>query len=269
MIGRKASVGMALLCALAFCAFSASSASAVAGRTAFTCVKAEGGAGFKDAHCKEAVASGAAFKHESIAEGTLTHTHITNEKTSANTLESTPGILKATFLGVENEVVCANVFGHSQLTNKKTAGGEHFIHSAKTTLHYTGCKVNKPAGCVIPKETLLVEGVTGTTEGQAGSNKITFKPEVGKVFITITYEKCTNFFLNGAHPVEGSVSGVLNGATIEFNHEEITKSGSLTFGGAAAGLSGKVTVSQASETAVLEGKKGTTGNPISTTSFAT
>jgi hypothetical protein len=269
MIGRKSAVGMALLCALVFSAFAASSASAVNGRTAFTCVKTEGGAGFKDAHCKEAVASGATFKHAEIAENKTTDTHITNEKTNATTSAAEPGVLKATFLGVENEVSCAKVFGHSKITNKKNASGEHYIHGEKTTLHYTECEVKKPAGCVIPNKTLLVEGVTGSTEGQNGAASIVFKPEVGNVFITITYEKCTNIFLNGKHPVEGSVTAKLNGATIEFDHNEITASKTLTFGGSAAGLQGKVTISQAEKTAELGKAVGATGNPISSTQVNT
>jgi len=269
MIGRKTVVGMALLSALVFCAFAAQSASAVtAGRTAFTCVKTEGGAGFKDAHCKEAVGSGASFKHAEIAAGTVTNTHITNDKTSTNTLEHTPGVLHAEFLGVQNEVICTKVFGHNKLVNV-LEGKEHYILGSETTLHYTECKVAKPAGCVIPKETLLVKGVSATTKGQAGGTNIQFKPEVGNEFVTITYEKCTNPFLNGAHVVEGSVKGQMNGATIEFNRETTTKEGTLKFAGSAAGIEGKVTVSQAEKTAELEKTPGATGNPISSTQVNT
>jgi len=269
-LNRRAVVGLTLLCALLFCAFAAQSASAVSGRTAFTCVKTEGGAGFKDSHCTGAVASGAAFKHVEIEQGLLTKTHITNEKTDAATLGSTNTVLKATFLGVENEVVCSKVLGHSEVSNTQDGiTKEHIIHVTKTTLHHTGCKVNKPAGCVIPNETLLIKGITGTTQGQGGAASIVFSPEEGEALVTITYEKCTNPFLNGAHVLSGSTTAKLNGATTEFSHNEITTSKKLTYGGAAAGVEGKLTISQASLTTKEGDAPATTGNPISTTQVNT
>jgi hypothetical protein len=265
MIGRKAVVGMALLSALVFSAFAAQSASAVTtGRTAWTCkeepkpVKVRA---HSDAHCTTQVGEGL-FSHVEIEEKKTTDTHITSAKTDPTTTKDTSGTLKVTALGVENEIHCAKTFGHAKLTNKKE-GSEHFIHAEKVTLHYTECEVKKPNKCELPNKTVLVEGVTGRTNGEAAS--MTFKPEVGNVFVTLKYENCENKFLNGEHKVEGEVTGKLNGATIEFNHEEVTKQGKLKFFGAAAGIEGKVTVSKAASTAELGKTPGATESPISST----
>jgi hypothetical protein len=59
MTGRRAIIGLSLICALAFAAFGAANASAL-GTTQFTC-KPGTGAGFSEAHCTSAVPSGASF----------------------------------------------------------------------------------------------------------------------------------------------------------------------------------------------------------------
>jgi hypothetical protein len=271
MLRRKATVGVALLCALVFCAVSASSASAVAGTTAFTCVKEKTLNGFKDAHCKEKVEVGATgeFGHKEIAENTTTKTHITNEKTDATTTGSTVNLLHAEPFGIKTTVECSKLLGHIDVTNvKDKVTGEHSVTGAKGTLHYTGCKVKEPAGCVIPKETILVEGLTATTSKQA-ENTIQFKPEVGENFVTFSFEKCNNFLFNGAHSVTGSVRGKINGATVEFSSATTTKEGTLKFFGEPAGLEGKATLSQAEKTTALNDPAATTGNPISATTFNT
>ena len=74
MIGRRATVGLSLLCALAFCAFAAQSASAAkaVNTTAFTCV--EGATkDFSDAHCDTKVTAGTGqYGHVVIPQGTTT-----------------------------------------------------------------------------------------------------------------------------------------------------------------------------------------------------
>jgi hypothetical protein len=266
-IGRRVTVGFTLLCAFLFCAFSASSAMAVSGTTAFTCVKGEG-AGFKDAHCKEAVASGAAFKHLEIAQDLTTNVHATNEKTSSDTLKAEPLITRTTLLGVEIESQCLKAFGHGKLANKLDAASkEHYVQGEKITLHTTECTVMKPAGCAIPNKTILFQGVSATTKGQG--NNIQFKPEVGKTLVTVTYEKCTNPFLNGPHTVEGSFKAQISGSTGIVTHKSVTEEKTLTVNGASLGIEGKLTLSQAAATAELGKAPGATGNPISSTQVNT
>jgi hypothetical protein len=268
MIGRKAAIGMALLCALVFCAFSASSASAIAGTTSFTCVKVEVGAQFKDAHCKES-GTGAGFAHKEIAENTTTKTHITNEKTNATTTEHTVLALKAEKqpLVGETEITCTKVLGHGDLTNTKNAvTKEHTITGSKITLHYRECKFVKPGFCKVKGGTILAEKIRATTAGQGDSIK--FEPEEGTTFVTIEAE---GFGCPAKLPVEGTVTAKTNGATIEFDHTEITGAKSLTVNKQPAGLSGKATVRSAETT---KEKPATdvyeeTGTPISTTTVTT
>jgi hypothetical protein len=51
MYGRRAVVGLSLLCALVFCAFAAPSAQALKGTTITTCKQVGSGATFQDEHC--------------------------------------------------------------------------------------------------------------------------------------------------------------------------------------------------------------------------
>jgi hypothetical protein len=261
MIGRRAAVGLALACTLAFSALAASSAMAVNGTTAFTCVKETvAGAGFSDAHCKTAVPSNATFVHQPIAQDLETIVHGTNEKTNAGTTGSEPAILKAKPLGVETEISCAKVTSHGKLTNRLDAATkEHWVEATKITIHLTECKVTKPAGCKIPGETIIIEGVKGTNKGQEMNAK--FEPEVGTTFVEFEFTNCTNGLFNGNHKVEGSVRGQSEGATGVFNHATITAENTLKFFGAAAGLQAKGTLSQAAATE----ETGATGNPIAST----
>jgi hypothetical protein len=270
MIGRKAAVGMALLCALVFCAFSASSASAVTkGTTAFTCAPdpEKVGAGFKDAHCKEPVASGRSFKHDPIAEEKSTDTHVTNEKTNAGTTASTILSLKAREqpLVGETEITCTKVNGHGFLTNDKDpVTGEHTIHGTKGTLHYTGCKFVKPNFCKVKNETILAEGLTATSAKE--EDNLLVKPEVGKTFTTIEAE---GFGCPAKLPVEGEVTVQENGATIEYGETKITESKKLTVNEKPAGIEGKVTVRSAETTTKVTDAYKETGTPISSTTVET
>jgi hypothetical protein len=260
-MGHRAIAGLALLCALLFSAVMASSASAVTGTTAFTCAPQKAGVGFSDAHCTKASGSGT-FGHVAIAENLATTIHGTNEKTSTNTLEHTPFVLKSNqpLIG-ETEITCTKVFAHGTQTNKVNATTkEHFIHGEKGEIHYTECAFAKPSFCKVVKGEITVKSVTATSEGQ-GKN-ILFKPEAGTTFVTINTENCLGVTkLN----VEGSVKAQENGATLEFNHAKITEDKSLTLNGQAAGLQGKITVSQAAGTEA----SAKTGNPITSTEVAT
>jgi len=270
MIGRKAAVGLTLLCALVFPAFAASSASAeVAGTTAFTCVPMiEGVTGFKDAHCAEKAANQAEVKfvHKEIKQDETTKIHGTNEKTKNNTSEHTPAMLETAIAGISIKITCTKVFAHGNQTNKlePAPSKEHWIHGEKITVHYTECELNL-AKCEVENKTVLAEGITATTT-ELGEN-IRFKPEVGNTFVTFNIvnkagEQCS---ITGKFPVVGSLRAQLSGATLNFTHKAITGEKTLTFGGQPAGLSGSITVSQAAETA----ETGKTGNPISVATVET
>ena len=269
MFARKAVVGLALLCALLFSAFAAQSASAIKGTTMFTCAKVEKGTvGFSDEHCKEAVSTGAKFKHDSIEQGLTTKFHATNNKTldtpEKPTFDHTPAVLKGKVGGIAVTISCTKVFGHGNLTNNLDAGTkEHYVQGTEITVHYTECEVTGPAECKIPEKTIHVVDATATTKGK-GDN-VTFVPKEGTTFVTFSFEGCKTKELNTKYEVKGSVTAQASGATLNFNEAAITATKELTFGGQAAGLEGSITVSQADETP----ETGKTGNPISLTTVET
>jgi hypothetical protein len=230
MIGRRSTIGLALLCAFAFCAFAAQSAMAEKGvhavnTTAVTCVPSAEGF-FKDAHCDEKLASPTGkFEHAAISNDTTTEIEVSQTKTSK---------LKGTLAGVNTEVTCNKV---------KSVAGKSFIHNVEiekkhtvtgtVQVQFTECTVLKPTKCVI-KEPIVT---TATFEGveELGINKDTMGVEfvgknANKEFAELTFEnkgaeKCA--LLNGGKPfiVLGSVIATGTpppkekhaGATLNFN----------------------------------------------------
>ena len=92
MIGRRAVVGLALLCALAFSAIAASSALAVEETTAYTCVETPGD--FSDAHCKSGPPG--KFSHVEITPETTTEIEFSNKELGASTKEELSSTLEVT-----------------------------------------------------------------------------------------------------------------------------------------------------------------------------
>ncbi|MGB7684778.1 MAG: hypothetical protein WBL45_03255, partial [Solirubrobacterales bacterium] len=137
---------------------------------------------------------------------------------------------------------------------------EHYIHGTKVTILYTGCKYIKPGFCKVKGEKIEVTGVTGTTEKE-GDN-VRFKPEAGETFVTIESE---GFGCPAKAEVKGNVRAQVEGATLSFTEAGTTGDKSLTFAGNPAGLSGKITLSQADETQ----EAGKTGDPLTATTIET
>jgi hypothetical protein len=267
MIGRRAGLGLSLLCLLVFCAIGVQGASAAPGKntTGFTCVeKAEGD--FKDAHCDEKVPLGEGkFAHVAIANGVATKLVVTNKGTKNATKESTPGILKGELAGAKLEIICETVSGEGTATNEEV-GKEHKIKSSGTT-KFTICKVIKPAKCTVKEPIEVAAEGEGVEELGAGKNEMggEIKPAGGgKTFISITLEgpecalKGTAFNVEGTAIVTGTPlpaekhsgsTGVLTNA--------MTKE-TLKIGGKPAEISAVVTARMAP----VEGKE---QNPVSAT----
>jgi hypothetical protein len=268
IMGHRAVAGLALLCALLFSAVMASSASAVKGTTAFTCLSnVEKVAGFEDEHCTKTQASPAKFKHVAIAENTTVKTHVTNERTNATTTGPTTLTLtaeKQPLVG-ETEIQCKKLQGHGDLTNDKNeATKEHTIHGTSGTLLYSECSFTKPSFCKVKGGQILAEKVTATSAAQGDA--LLFKPEEGTTFVTIEAE---GFGCPSKLPVEGEVLAKENGATIEFTEAEITGTKKLTVNGQPAGLGGKATVRSAETTTKVGEAYKETGTPISSTTVET
>jgi hypothetical protein len=257
MTGRKALVGLSLLCALVFSAFAASSASAL-GTTAVTCAPVLTGAEFEDEHCNTGKIGGKGFIHEEIAPNTVTKITVTNEKTAAETTTHTPAVLHGVLSTIPVTITCTKVHGTGTLTNNPgppmTATGtvEVEYSECKTVIEgiKTSCKVKEPIKASA-NTTTVVEG-TEMYQKATGSG-------AGEQFVALSFEN------NGAevcpkgitslnpYKVTGAAIGTPKGATIHFEEKEPHTT--LKLGGNPAEITGTLTLR-------MEG-----GNPIAFTTL--
>ncbi len=252
---RRATIGLCMLCALAFSAFAAQSASAVfSGTTAFTCKEKPepGGAGFSKAHCKEAdkVASGAKYEHVPIANDTTTDLRGSNAGTAGE--EAVPTTLRSTNSGVELELKATTVSGTGSMHNHLT--GEEHIATGTGVITYSGVTVTKPAGkgCKVftdklPGKEKGTEGVVDTRELKASTAGqgmgLKFEPAEGTVFASFIIEGCSVSAFNKTYEVTGSVvSSSIDGATVNFTETQTTGQETLKLGGQKAGIEGTLTL---------------------------
>ncbi|HEX5608672.1 MAG TPA: hypothetical protein VFX45_01110 [Solirubrobacterales bacterium] len=246
MNGRRAVVGLCMLCALLVSAFAAQSASAV-GTTAYTCATTGTATGtkFSDAHCKTSNAAGE-FRHVAIANGTSTELTGSNETTGgakSNTL------LKATIAGSAFTLTSTTTSGSGTMTNSES-GGE-MIASGTGTITYTGvtasggCKVftdDPVTGTKGEEGVIHTETLKASTAGQGDALK--FEPNTGTVFARFILEGCTNTGINGTYTVTGSVKTTsIEGATSNFTHAGTTEQNTLKLNGTIkAGIEGVLTL---------------------------
>ncbi len=241
MIGRKAVIGLALLCSLAFCALVAQGAAAAgAGQTAFTCGEASGTGEYSDAHCDNA-ASGGKFHHVAIPANTSTAITLTNGGTANETKEATPAhLFVAKLHGVaEVEVNCSTVSGSGTMENTETGG--IMKASGSGTISWSGCTANHGCTVAIENTSVKAETVEGLAEEGHG---LKFSPQTGSLFTKVTFTG-TGCPLKafGAIPVEGSTIATAHGeakgggATAYFGTMN-----SLTVGGESAEFTGKATL---------------------------
>jgi hypothetical protein len=249
MTGRRAIVGLCMLCALAFSALMAQGASAeTKGTTAFTCKEEAGTIGFADAHCKEPVSTGAKFQHVAFAANTPTKITGNNITTG---VERSIAKLRSTQAGIEEELQAEEVEGEGELENVLEASGEHALH-AKGTIVYKKVSVLKPAGkgCKVfedlENKEMGVEGVVKTKPLKATSagqgDRILLEPETGTTFATFWVTNCTTEALNGTYEVTGKLTATTEGATLIATHNDVTTQGTLKTRGQKSGLDGSLTI---------------------------
>jgi len=282
MSGRRAIVGFCMLCALLVSAFAAQSASAVTkGTTAHTCTTetpfTEGKNKFSDAHCT-VVAGNGTFGHKEIPANTTTHTTLGNEKTNAGTTGPTPGILKATVATIPIELEAQEVMSTGAwFENRTEPNGEHYS-LGEGVIDFKKVKVNNPANCKVEQAGSGAEEIRTTqliahTKGQEEPMFLKFEPKAGEATPFAEFEIVNNGGVCAAAQkvkIVGSVKCRPNGATCEFEHEDVTTQGKLRFGSAAgpkAGLKGKITITAGlgKETDPEPGKT----NPIAATTVET
>jgi hypothetical protein len=275
MNGRRAIVGLCMLCALVVSAFAAQSASATEskGTTAFTCkpvIPAKETKGFSKAHCKpeDAVNTEAKFEHVEIPESTTTKITGNNKDTEGKAVHST---LVSTAFGATVELTAKTLTGEGWMTNAKDpTTGEHYAHG-EGTITYTDVTVVKPANCVVdthdgtltpgPSGIVHTEPLKATTKGQG--DRLKFEPKEGTTFAKfwITGAGCP---FNQTFTVTGSVNAPVDGATTNATEADTTSQNTLKLNGAKAGISGTLTIEGKDEVA-----KDTTYEPLSATTVET
>ncbi len=251
MNGRRSIVGLSLLCALALCAFAASSASA-AGTTAFACepkTGEKGSVGFSDEHCdKAAVDTGVKFVHKAIAPNSPTEIELTNEKTKGETKEAEPSVLTGPLGGIEVlEISCKKVGGTGTLTNEESGAMQAVGNLAIEHSECTAAKPTNGSGIELCKvKSPIVYTANFKTYGNEAEMGLELTPKSGGTFGTFTLEN------NGANkcPVTGVIGisgsfeltpgGTANGigATQHF----YTGKNNLRWGGNAYSLTGAITL---------------------------
>ncbi len=278
MNGRRAVIGLSLLCALLFSAFAAQSASATVGTTAFTCVSGGGEQEFADAHCDTPKAGGG-FGHAAIGEGT-TSVDLTNAKTANSTTEAKHALFKTSAGGIALEITCATAQGTGSIKNIAIGpdGGMAVEGSEGGSVTYSNCKMPKPKNATGDEicevhEPIVVSGsaitrVNQETAGIKDTMGVEFRPKATQPFTELKFTNRAPFacFLHnktvavtgtamatGARGPSNSVNS--SGATLLFT-TAMTKE-TLKFGAAAAEFEASITVPMSGG-----------GNPVTATTTA-
>lgn len=233
MTGRRAIIGLSLLCALVFCASAAPSAMALKGTTLFTCIKATGGgAGFSDEHCTKSVASGASYEMKEIKDHESTAPTVTNNETSDKDI---PTKLLFTYNGTQIELEAKTFLSCAAGAEVEglTVLEEWMVIRGEGCGTYSNVVVNKAKNCVIKGGTVTLNTVTGNGNvgiPPGGKEELMFLEWTvpgHEAFASFTLEKCENGELNKAYAVFASkavnvvpsnmgTEGTVDGPTIKF-----------------------------------------------------
>jgi hypothetical protein len=236
MNGRKAAVGLVVLCALGVTAFAAPAASA---NTASECEFVKSGASFSDEHCLTA-SSGAGFKHAPIAAHSPMNVSVTNNKTAGATAAAATIKLKGVTSGVPTEIQCTTAGGSGVMEN--TEESSVMFTDGIGTVEFSGCTVTVPIkGCVVAGNAFKTKQLFALTKGL--TKQVKLEPAVGTELASITVESCSVAPLNHTFPVTGSLILDTSGATASSTHAGITTQSTLKMGGQNAGLEGAFTLS--------------------------
>jgi hypothetical protein len=224
MTGRKALVGLSLLCALVFSAFAASSASAE-GTTAFTCEPVASEAQFSDAHCTTPQAGGKGFRHTPITQDAVTEVTGTNEKTAGSTTAATAAVLHGVLSTIPVTITCNVVHTTGTLTNK--AGPPMFATGPAAT-EYSECTTiieGTKTNCKVKEPIVANSTITTVVEGGEMYVKATGSG-AGELFVSLTFgnnglEVCPKGITSlNPYKVTGAAIGTPKGATLEFKEKE-------------------------------------------------
>ena len=258
MNGRRAIVGLCLLCAMAFNAIAAQSASAAKGTTMFTCSASAPTKSFGTAHCNTA---GSGFGHVEVAQDLTTHTKYVN-----TTLQLFQSTIAGTAFLLETNALTGTGSCFNRLNGK-----EHWIQCSEIKLKYTAITVGIPEGCGVkglPGGAGVVETKALKATTQTELMAIKLEPETGTTVAEWEWTGEPVCPFSGKGKFVGTITCVPSGAELVCNHAEVTASKTLRFGSAAgnpAGYEGRATIT-GGEGKAEEGKP---TNPISSTTKET
>ena len=245
MNGRRAVIGLCMLCALVFSAVAAQSAAAAAsGTTAYTCVEGSTStAKFNSATCNE-TAAGGKFGHTAIAEKTTTE--LSGIGVGSTTLKGTHAGVK---IALETSTIATapkEFCGEHTAWMENNISGEEMFVTDELCLTYSNVEVVEPVGkkCevlgIAPSvlKMITTKLLKATTQGQGMFQQ--FEPASSTVLAEFELINCTVKSLNGVYKVEGSASGVPKGTMTQFSETETTTQGGLTLGSLPAGIGGEL-----------------------------
>jgi hypothetical protein len=208
MIGRRATVGLSLLCALLFSAIAVQGAAATAGTkiTAFACEKVAAGATgeFKDPHCDDKTSTKDGYNHKVLAG--KTEIEATNETTggakSTQVFEGTP-------FKVLTRIECTTLSGSGTVENSEPSSKVHKL-TGSATLNYSNCTVVKPLRCTVTNPEVKIGSIESQEEligpkGELEAMGLEVKPQLGKPFAVIEMHEPECPLSTIPFPVEGSV----------------------------------------------------------------
>ena len=214
MTGRRAAIGLSLLCALAFSVIAVSGASAATGTTAVTCKKkpAKGGQGFSREHCKDSdISTDSEYEHVTISAGTATAIEATNKNNGAATATTVEPVLKAKIAGVAATLKGTGMATAGSITN---VVGPPMKVTGKFTITFTGVKLTAgPKGCKVVGETINTTELSG--ESLKETMEVEFKPPASGTFTEFSLESCEQAANNGPYKVTGTAKASWDGATLE------------------------------------------------------
>jgi hypothetical protein len=270
MTGRRALVGLSLLCALAFTAFSAASASAAtSGTTPVTCVDtAPANTGdYTDAHCDTTSATKGTGRYSHVAIGAETTNVVgTNEKTASSTTASTKAVLEATVGGIATKLEATTTSGTGTI-KKQLTGEVHETLGSGMVITYTGVAVANPANCTVHSPGQAAGTVKTTTLkafAVAGTPvKVKIEPVTPTEFTKLE-------FAGGSCTING-VAATVTGSVLTEPSGQHTAVGGVS----SAGATGSVNVTKASAQLKIGGQNASItalttikmegGNPIAGT----
>lgn len=276
MIGRKAVIGLALLCALVFGAISAQSAFAK-GTTGSTCIPEAGKGSFSDAHCGLLQTNGG-FKSLDTEEKKETLFEGSNAATASETKAAAPAVLKATVGGIATEVECTTSSSAGAFKNEKSGVGQMYAEAQTagklTVITYTGCAVRTPIGmeeeCLVHSVgkaagTIVTNQLLGITAVEkVGAEEVMYvlliSTGAGEKFLELVFEvspgkKCPAALTANPLPLTGEAKLDANGATMISPNPNKNAASSLKLGGNAATLT-------SSETMRMDKEGGAQQNPL-------